>query len=87
MALNPLHIRDCYAQVRNVRRILLQLSDDLGDAAITRDPDVYEQTKLLDSCSDKIADIEHELHGMQEALLQLSNGKMPTPKQAFLAAI
>jgi hypothetical protein len=34
MALDRNAIRDCYAQVRSIRRLMLQLADDLGDLSI-----------------------------------------------------
>lgn len=58
-------VRDCYAQTRSIRRLMLQLADDLGDlSAAHTDMPMFEQW------SDALTDMEHKLHVMQEALLK-----------------
>lgn len=58
-------VRDCYAQTRSIRRLMLQLTDDLGDLSAA-----HTDVPMFEQWSDALADMEHRLHVMQEALLK-----------------
>lgn len=65
------NIRDVSIQLRSLRRILLQLQDDLGDVSI--DSALSKEVRAeLETMNDSTADMEHELHKYQERLLDLS---------------
>ncbi len=57
-----LYIRDCYAQIQAVRRIMLMLCDDLGDLAAHTDDPAFEQA------ADECVESEAKLHKLQERL-------------------
>lgn len=59
------YIRDCHQQIKTIRKLILTLSDDLGDLSINRDnPNSNYHTELCD----KITEFECYLHKQQEAL-------------------
>ncbi len=65
---DPLYIRDCYAQIKAVRRIMLTLCDDLGDLAAHTDDPAFEQA------ADECDAIEGKLHTLQNRLEAASRG-------------
>lgn len=71
--MDKLHIRDCYAQLRSIRRLICQLTDDIGDLAATGHVDISVREEFA-TMSDSITDIESKLHGYQARLLALSHG-------------
>lgn len=69
--MDKLHIRDCHTQLRCIRRLMLQLHDDLGDVAIDRSlpPGLGDE---FNEMSDAVVDMERKLSGFQERLAKLS---------------
>lgn len=65
------HIRDCYQQVKTVRRLLLILQDDLGDMTISRQLDSAKREAYGKLC-DRVCEFEAELHKAQAWLEQES---------------
>lgn len=64
------YIRDCYTQLRSIRRLILQLSDDLGDLTVGRGDDALRAE--LGEMQDAITDAEHKMHAFQGRLEKLS---------------
>lgn len=64
-------IRDCYAQVRSIRRLMLQLADNLGDLSVAEARDKPGESSMS-AMSDALTDMEHRLHQMQDALRKAS---------------
>jgi hypothetical protein len=71
---DKLHIRDCHTQIRCIRRLLLQLQDDLGDLSIDRSLP-SEQSSEFATMSETTVDMEHTLNKFQERLAVLSREK------------
>lgn len=70
--MDKLHIRDCHTQLRSIRRLILQLSDDLGDLTVGRGDD--DLRAELGEMQDAITEAEHKMHGFQARLEKLSRG-------------
>ena len=67
--IDKLSARDCYAQTKAIRCLLLRLQDDLGDLRVSRQP---ENRAELGDMGDKIVEIEYTLNKIQDRLAQLS---------------
>jgi hypothetical protein len=70
MAIDKNHVRDCYAQLRSIRRLMAQVTDDLGDLSLAEARD--GTGSFFAESSDALTDMEYKLHGMQEKLEKLS---------------
>lgn len=71
MKINLLYVRDCYSNVRSIRRLMLTLIDELGDLS-------YQEAgsqKFFEETCDQISDMEHKLHELQQKLEKMSEGK------------
>jgi hypothetical protein len=68
-----LYMRDVYAQLKSLRRVLNATLDDMGDLTLNRNlaDDVGHEIGEL---QDALTDIECKLHKMQERFAELSRG-------------
>ncbi len=64
-----LHLRDCYAQVRAVRRLLGQLEDDLGDLTLElRRKETKAECEAVGEAQDTVTELSERLSAVQERL-------------------
>jgi hypothetical protein len=68
--IDPIAVRDCYQQVKSVRRLVNALTDDLGDLSMS-----HPDRSLFEASHIKLADFERWLHSLQAELEVISRGK------------
>jgi hypothetical protein len=61
-----MYVRDCYQQVKSIRRLVLALTDDIGDLSLA------DMTEVMEPIQDKLTDFENWLNTVQTQLETLS---------------
>lgn len=67
-----LWIRDCHQQAKTIRKMLLDLADDLGDLTNQLNPE--DLVKMFEESSDNVIEFEAYLNKLQDKLELLSHG-------------